>query len=469
MTVKTILRRAAVSLVLCGTLAAVLAGCAKINPLTAPSPDAGTADYSNFVAMGTNLSAGFQSGGLVDRHQTLSYVTLFSKQAGEPSFNQPLVNLGGWPPLLKVKSFGPPLMLDSAGIRGAFINPLRNPPVLLDSAYHNMSIPGALLADVLDSTLNYNVNLGRDVSFFYNIARQQGRTPVPLSILQLVANKKPTFVSFEYGLNEVLGSALRGSGTPAVPAAVWGGLLQQTLGSLDARIPAARKLIVTVPNVTLFPYFRTLPPVELTATGTPLTSGGFPVFLTAASGVLQPGDLVTLAAADSLALGVGYRVGDTSYLSGTPVPGNGRPLPDRYVLTVAEQASLIAAVDGYNSAIASQATARNYALLDLHGLVDQVYSSGYHFAGVDYTADYLTGGLFSVDGIHPTDFFHGLLCNAMSDAVHRKFGSRIPVLDLASVRTLSSSSVERARSDGPHLPYAAAIPLWRLGAPLDTP
>jgi len=468
MTVITTWRRAAASLALFALLAATLAGCAKIRPLTPDVPQRGNADYGIYVAMGTNLSAGFQSGGLAQRHQVLSYANLFASQAGTPRFTYPAVNLGGWPPLLRVRSFGPPLVLDSAGVRGAFINPLTSPPALLDSAYHNMAIPGAVLADVMDSTLNYNVSLGRDVSFFYNIARQQGR-PLPLSILQLVADKQPTFVSFEYGINEILGPATRGSSAIAVPAGAWAGLLNSTLTSLDARIPNAKKLIVNVPDVTLFPFFRTLPPVELTATGQPVTSGGLPVFLLGTGGSLQPGDLVTLRAADSLAIGVGYSVGGTSYLSGLPVPGTGRPLPDAFVLTVAEQATLRAAVDGYNAAIAAEATARGYALLDFHRLAGDLFSGGFHFAGVDYTGAYLTGGLVSVDGIHFTDLVHGLLCNAMSEAVREKFGSRIPTLNMSRVLTASSSALSRPRGSEASGVAAASIPLWRLAVPTEGP
>ena len=468
MTVFPTLRRAAVSLALLAALFAAFAGCAKIRPLTAPAAERGSADFGIYVAMGANLTAGFQSGGLAQRHQTLSYANLFARQAGTPSFTFPAVNLGGWPPLLKVTSFGPPLVLDSAGVRGAFINPLRSPPALLDSAYHNMAIPGALLADVLDPFLNYNIGLGRDASFFFNISRQQGR-PLPLSILQLVRNKRPTFVSFEYGVNEILAAALRGNSAIAVPSGPWAGLLHVTLDSMDVNFPQAKKLLVTVPDVTQFPYFRTIPPVELTAAGTPVTVSGVPTFLTGTGGPLQPGDLVTLNAVDSLKIGVGYLIGDVSYMSGAPIAGNGRPLPDRYVLTLAEQAALQTASADYSTAITSEATARGYALLDVRKIMGSLIANGLHFAGVDYSAAYLTGGLFSVDGVHPTDLVHGVLCNAMSDAVREKFGSRIPVLDLARVRTASSSSVSRARQENAPGSMAAAIPLWRLGVPTETP
>lgn len=434
MTVSTIFRRAAAPLALFVSIFAVLAGCAKIRPITAPSPERGAADYGIDVAMGTDFSAGFQSGGLAQRHQVNSFVNLFARQAGVPRFTFPAVNLGGWPPLLRVRSFQP-LVLDSAGIRGAFTNPLQFPTALLDSAYSDMGIPGALLADVNDINLNYNVNLGRDVSFFYNIARQQGRA-IPLSILQLVRNERPTFVTFEYGTNELLGPAAHGSGTPAVPPGVWAGLLHITLDSLEVNCPNAKKLLVNVMDVTKTPFFNTLPPVELDGAGRPK-----PTFLLGVS----PGDRVTLLAIDSLRAGVGYALGDTSYISGLAVPGTGRPLPGAFVLDPTEVASIQAATAQYNAAIASEAAARGYALLDVHAMLDRFAASGVKFAGATYTTAYLTGGLFSVDGVHPTDLFHGLVCNEMIATVNTKFGSRIPTLDLSRVMTPTASSLAPVR------------------------
>ncbi len=440
MPVFTTSRRAAVPLAVLFVLFAALASCAKIRPITAPAPDPGAADFSNYVAMGTNLTAGFQSGGLVSRHQFDSYAALFAQQAGTRRFSIPLVNLGGWPPLLKVKSFRP-LVVDSGGVRGAFINPLQSPPALLDSAYSNMAIPGATLADVTNSDLNYQLGLGRDVTYFFNIARQQGRA-IPLSILQLVRNKRPTFVSFEYGLIELLGPATHGSGTPAVPAGAWAGLLHATLDSLDVNCPNAKKLLVNVYDVTETPFFHALPPVELNAVGAPAAG---PKFLIGPAGPLAPTDLVTLFAIDSLKAGVGYAIGDTSYLSGAPIPGNGRPLPGSMILDASEQASIQTATAQYNAAIASEAAARGYALLDVHAMLDDFAHHGVVVAGTTFTTAYLSGGLFGVDGLFPTDLFQGLIADRMIDVVNTKYHARIPTLDLARVMTPSSSSLARAR------------------------
>jgi len=78
-------------------------------------------------------------------------------------------------------------------------------------------------------------------------------------------------------------------------------------------------------------------------------------------------------------------------------------------------------------------------------VLDRAAASGVRLAGTTFTTAYLTGGLFSVDGVHPTDLFHGLLCNEMIATVNARFGSRIPILDLSRVMTPTSSSLAPAR------------------------
>ena len=52
--------------------AVVAVSCSKIEPITAPALSPGRANFSVIAALGTSITAGFQSGGLVDRHQVHS-------------------------------------------------------------------------------------------------------------------------------------------------------------------------------------------------------------------------------------------------------------------------------------------------------------------------------------------------------------------------------------------------------------
>jgi len=230
------------------------------------------------------------------------------------------------------------------------------------------------------------------------------------------------------GANEVLGPASQGSGTPVINAASFGVLLHGTLDSLAALIPNADVAMFTVPDITSLPFFTTISP-RLNPTGTCRVLGPGPAPLT-------DNDLVLLTAGALLAGGHGVPA---------PCGGIGDALPASVVLPAASVASIQAAVDGYNTAIRTEAAARGYALVDLNGLLKQGASTGFEFQGQVYTSAFLTGGLFSLDGVHPTDFAHGVICDALIEAVNEKFGAHVPLLNLADWATGTAS---RARPAG---------------------
>jgi hypothetical protein len=62
------------------------------------------ADFSNYVALGDSLTAGFASGGLVQFYQERSYPALLATQAGSPVFEMPLVSEPGLPNLLELQA-----------------------------------------------------------------------------------------------------------------------------------------------------------------------------------------------------------------------------------------------------------------------------------------------------------------------------------------------------------------------------
>lgn len=454
-------------LVLTAALAAGAAGCGKLAAIQRPAPAGGTADFTTYAAIGTSISAGWESGGLVDHHQVYAFPARFAVQTGHSvllsgagTFTQPAISSDGIPPLLQVVSFVPLVLSNAGRTTGQPTNFLQG------TAYHDMGIPGALLLDVADTTNYYATVLPvnrTNFTMFDVIARHRG------SILAQVASLAPTFVSFEMGSNEVLGPAAAGSGTVPVSPAAFAALLAGTLDALQAVAPQAKLALVNVPDVTTIPFATTFVPFVLDASGNPVIVGGSPVTLIGPGGTpLSPADKVLLTAGDSLAIGTGFPVGTFSYLTGAP--GNGRPLLDAQVLSTSEVTSLEAAIDAYNATIASQAAARGAALVDLHALLREIATTGFPFRGALITSDFITGGAFSLDGIHPTDLGHGLVCNAMISAVNATFGSGIPPVDLNSVATTTSSAARPASAEGRRFPWirdadSVLAPLfpWRSG------
>ena len=412
--------------------AALIVGCGKIAALQAPAFRSGSADFSVVAAMGTSISAGFESGGLVVTHQQRSFPYLFARQVHVASFTIPSISPDGIPPLLQILSLSPLIVSNVGRVLGSPTN-LTQP-----SAYHNMGIPGAVVFDVADSSAYHSAPnpVGRtNFTYFDLIQRRRG------TILTQVASLSPTFVSFEYGVNEALGPAIAGGTIPVLPAATFAVLLHGTLDALEA-VTSAKFAIANVPDVTTIPFVTTFPPAgALDGSGNPTptlligSEGG-------GTGPLGYGDYVLLSAADSLAAGTGFPVGTFSYLTGAA--GNGRPLPNSMVLSSTEAAAISSTVNAYNNTIAAEAAARGMALVDFHGLLQQAATTGIHYQGTTYTSAYITGGLFSLDGIHPNDLAQGLVCNAMIASVNQTFGSNLPPVNLSAAATLSSSRAKPA-------------------------
>lgn len=393
--------------------------CSTIKPITAPEATGGSADFSSYVAMGTSIGAGYQSGGLVYRHQLQSYPALFAAQVGA-EFTYPAISDSGIPPLMQLVSLVPSPVIIQGTDQGEPTN------LALPAAYTNLSIPFAVLADVTSSA-----RYGAPESFYPIILRGQG------TILAQAASLSPTLVSFEYGTTEVLASARSGSGTPGLSTSLFAQLLTATLDAAHTAMPNAKLALFTVPDVTSLPFVTTVKPFKLLPSGTKLR------FLCAEdeahpTGQLNDDDYVLLTASSLLAAGTGIP---------TVAGGNGNPLPGSVVLTAAEATSLGAAVAGYNAAIAAEAAARGAALVDLHGLLVTAATIGIQVGGARYTGAFLTGGLFSLDGVHPTDLGHGLIANVMIDAVNAKFGASVPHVSLPDVETYTASSLQPAPAE----------------------
>ena len=428
-------------------LALALAGCGKIKAISAPGANGGRADLSVYVAMGTSISAGVQSGGLVGAHQLKAFPALFAKQIGMAGFTQPLISPDGAPPLLRIVSFSPLIISNAGRVPGL--------PILFgqSTAYHDMGVPFALLLDAADSTNYYGGGLPRDpaaYAAFTAIVRHRG------TVLSEALSLSPTFLTIEYGANEVLGPASFGSGAAIMSSFEFSIRLTALMDSLALHAPAAKFAIFNVPDVTSIPLVTTFPPFILDASGNPLLrNDGSPRTLFGNEGAmpdsLAPNDFILLTAGDSMAIGVGFPVGTRSYLTGAP--GNGRPLPDRFVLSHTEAASLQGVISNYNKAIDSVATGRGGALVDLNALLKRAATSGVPYQGSLYTSAFITGGLFSLDGTHPNDLSQGFLANALIDAVNARFGGSIPRVDLTQVASLSASRARPIGLEGRALPW----------------
>jgi hypothetical protein len=178
--------------------------------------------------------------------------------------------------------------------------------------------------------------------------------------------------------------------------------------------------------VTIVPYLTLVPNVVVdTATLEPILGpGGEPVPLIGPDGPLAPDDLVTFDAIERILEGDGIPV---------DMGGTGAPLPGNVVLDAGEQAAARAAVAAYNQAIAQTGALHGLAVVDVHGIVTDIDENGLVVGDETLTTEFLVGGLFSLDGVHPTCKGQGVIANALISAIEDRYGVAFPRISIAGL------------------------------------
>lgn len=392
------------------TLAGVLA-LALILPLAAipasAQPETGTADFSRYIAIGDSLTAGFMSGGLARSAQLNSYPMLIARQVtGDPNgagFQQPYVSDPGIPAMLELKSLSPLTIGPKAGSGQPQNLNLQRP-------YNNLAVPGADVHDVV-ATVTDNGGL-HDL-----ILRGLGTQ------LQQAIALNPTFATVWVGNNDVLGAALAGrviEGVTITPVANFETDFKAIVNALAGR--GVEMAIANIPEVTGIPYVTTIPFVVVNpATSQPVIVNGNVVPLIGPNGLLTPNDRVLLTARAELAQGKGIPVA---------LGGSGQPLSDAVVLSGAEIATITARIAAYNTIIRNEATRVGAAFVDSNAVFRELATNGINVGGITFTENFLTGGIFSYDGVHPNAFGYAYVANLFIDAINEQYDGEIPLVNL---------------------------------------
>ena len=387
----------------------------------------GSADFTRFVAIGDSYGAGVSSASLNERHQVYSWPAILARQAGAPSFVQPLVSFPGIGPelqLLDVVSF-PPVIRPASG---------QGQPLLLTypAPYNNLSIPGAAVQHVTTLTGREQNPQGTAAQMAQFILRGLG-TPVQQALAQ-----QPTFVAIWIGGNDLLGAVLSGTPAALTPVDTFRTAYNAMLDQLVAGAPNAGIVVGNLPeNAQALPLLTTVPPVIINpATRQPLIIGGNPVFLVAdlgggTIGQLKPGDLVLLPASAKIASGYGIPPQLASQPPFNQLPNAGKPLSDSDVLTVIEQQQIEAWAIEYNAIIHQAASTRDIPVANIRGLFDRFADpNGYHVGPFRFGREYITGGLFSLDGFHLSDLGYMFFANEYIRTINNAYGTEIPVASI---------------------------------------
>ena len=105
------------------------------------------------------------------------------------------------------------------------------------------------------------------------------------------------------------------------------------------------------------------------------------------------------------------------------------PLSDEWVLEPAEQAAIATATDAYNATINAIAAQAGLGLVDAKGLLEELNTNGLASDGFVLTGDYVTGGAFSMDGIHLSARGYAFLANEFLKVIDDNFGSNFEDAD----------------------------------------
>jgi hypothetical protein len=440
--------------------------------------DSGTADFSVYVTLGNSLTAGYQSGALYESTQQYGYARLLSQSMGVTSFEMPWMMDPG---IYSTEVEGLPgvghlqLVFDEEG--NASIAPTPWPEGVSDPAqfllnagllapYHNLGIPGSTAYDLYFATISTDCFtgsfLGEPNSYFDSVLRNGtglwtalGQDEDYLSVVEQTILASPTFLSLWIGNNELLMPATNGSGDAFYPATGDGlsmeAIYWSILNDLKTALPDLDMIVANLPYVTSIPFFTAIPWLIVDPDMNPVydPDTGFPIGLLAEDAAdtayqLVPSDLVCLSASSYISEGMGIpdailiallmesmgmdEATATAVLNdpeNSPFPLHGQLLPGNLTLVESEKVAILAATDAYNAVIASLAGAFGIPLVDMNALFSEVSVDGLDYNGKHYTTDFVTGGLFSLDGVHPSNIGQAVIAGYFIDKINETYGSNL--------------------------------------------
>jgi hypothetical protein len=409
------------------------------------TPTSGSADFSKYVAVGNSLTAGFADGALYKQGQSYAFPNILAQQfslVGGGAFKIPYmvdengIGVQNGLPVTK-RVLGP--VTDCKGVTSlspvfaGTANLLNLAPVSSQGPYNNMGIPGAKSFHLL--TPLFGNSLAQGGNPFYNrIATNPGTS----TVVGDVVAQNPTFVSLWIGNNDVLGYATSGGegGEDSITSTI---AFTQYLYAIANQIfvDGRKGVIANIPDVTSVPYFNTVPYNGL---------------------VLTSQDQVDALNAAYSQLGIQFKLGQNPFIiSDGNAPGGLRqirsdeyvlltvpqdsikcygwgsqvPIPGKYVLDYTEVAKIKNATDAFNQVIFEVAQQKDLAFADMASLLGSL-SSGLTFDGLTFTTTFVTGGAFSLDGIHLTPQGNAVVANGFIGAINAKYGSTIPPVNVAS-------------------------------------
>ncbi|QTY26124.1 G-D-S-L family lipolytic protein [Flavobacterium sp. CS20] len=141
---------------------------------------------------------------------------------------------------------------------------------------------------------------------------------------------------------------------------------------------------------------------------------------------------------DLIPLTASGNIGNVLDEQGTLITGVTVPLGDESVLTVDEQMMINNARNAYNATIQSATQANGLAFVDVNALLQEA-EVGIPYDGGTLSSTFVTGGAFSLDGVHLTPRGYALVANKSIEAINQTYGSTLPTVNIGDFRTIATS------------------------------
>ena len=432
------------------TLVAVVA-CTNndVDPNAATgTPTKGDADFTRYVAVGNSLTAGFADGnaaggGLYREGQLNAYPNILAGQfrtVGGGDFVQPLFSEAqaagsGYAKLIRVPSLADPASLVSSigqvapgAARGGTTDGGALLLTKFTEANQNLGVPGIRVADLL--SVGYGSTQGNQ--YFERLVADPRTT-----YFQYVSDNLSgaTFYSCWLGNNDLLQYATTGGVVAPTATALFTTNFTAIMNKLAE---GGRKgVVVGIANVATAPYFSTLAlplvlaQINLLVRPVPAITA---LVIQTATGVrpTQPGDLLMLPNAFEYAKIGSLTAGNQQGPYGLSAAN---ALPTQYVLDADEVAALTAKIAEFNGIMKAQADAKGAAYVDPNGVLGQITSAtGLVQNGITYTAGFIQGGVYSLDGLHLTPAGYALMANEIINGINAKYNATIPPINPGNYR-----------------------------------
>ncbi|MEK7402018.1 MAG: SGNH/GDSL hydrolase family protein [Gemmatimonadota bacterium] len=398
------------------------------------APNAARGDmFNSYVAIGNSITAGYQSGGIIDSTQRRSYAFLLAQSMGTRFGYPSLAGRGCAPLIVSFLTQARPV-----GTTAATCD-LRAAATATD-AMNNLGVPGAWS---YDPNSRSSATSNALTTFFLG----------GMSQVQRARQANPTFASIWIGNNDVLGPGSTGCTTAnaacPVPltaitaSATFATTYDAIIDSLRKTSPNLKGVLIGAVNVTnaplYFPVDSLTGPVKTAFDA--IACGAGTASTTCAIGTPSAVDLDASCAPGSGALinaMLAFQIRTNAlpaFIVCTPGgAGTFGPLPavvgDILVLTAAEQTTISTAVTAYNAYLSTKATALGWAYYNPNTQLAALKTVGTVVRRVpnfgSATAPFGTG--MSLDGVHPNAAVHLIVANDIITAINAKYGTKLPAV-----------------------------------------